>query len=61
MVRKVRDKLLALRPVICFKTAIDSGLLSWMTRNNSWFSSDNTAAKDLIEVNQIFGSAGFRL
>ncbi|OFZ87785.1 MAG: hypothetical protein A2V78_09265 [Betaproteobacteria bacterium RBG_16_64_18] len=61
MVRKVREKLLALRPVICSKSAMDSGLLPWMIRNNSRFSSDNTPAKDLIEVNQILGSVGLRL
>src|SRR4030067_732382 len=38
MVRKVREKLLALRPVICSKSAMDSGLLPWMIRNNSRFS-----------------------
>ena len=61
IVRKVRDKLLALRPVVSSRSAIDWGLLSWMIRNNSRFSSDNTDAKDLIDVNHIFGSVCLRL
>jgi len=58
MVFKVRDRFDFALPVIRANSSSESGACSMITHSCVRLPADSTLAKDSVEVNQIFGSAG---